>query len=250
MEGLEVTSLNWQQCYRFALYCGLSLSSVAPACPQLSRILKGPDAAPSSSGADAGKIGSGLKEALAQATGGAVQSTGRTDGYFKNEAIKILMPDQLKMVEKGARMAGMSGPMDEFVLSMNRAAEQAAPAAKPIFLAAIQSMTFEDAHKILSGSDTAATDYFRGKTTAELTEAFRPKVAEAMQGVGVVGKYQELTKSVPAMPFAKPASFDLENYVVSKAIEGLFHMVGEGEKNIRKDPAGQASALLREVFGH
>ena len=242
--------MNWKRCYRFVLYCSVSLSIVAPASAQLGGILKGPGAAPSSTGTDGGKVASGLKEALALATDSAVHSTGQTDGYFKNEAIKILMPEKLKMVEKGVRMAGMSGQMDEFVLSMNRAAEQAAPTAKPIFLAAIQSMTFEDAHKILNGSDTAATDYFRGKTTTTLTEAFKPRVADAMQGAGVTGKYQELMKSVPAMPFGKPVSFDLESYVVAEAIKGLFYMVGEGEKSIRKDPAGQASAILREVFGH
>ena len=132
------------------------------------------------------KIAGGLKEALTKSTGTAVASTGRVDGYFKNQAIKILLPSQLQTVGKGMRMMGMGAQLDELELSMNRAAEQAAPAAKQIFINAITKMTFDDARKILSGGNTAATDYFKKTSTAELTQAFTPAA------LGESGTYLDL----------------------------------------------------------
>jgi hypothetical protein len=123
------------------------------------------------------KIAAGLKEALTIGAGNAVSQTGRVDGYFANAAIKILMPEKLRTLEKGLRAAGQGAKVDEFILSMNRAAERAAPQAKDIFWGAIKEMTFEDARKIFSGGDTAATEYFKSKTTGKLTTAFRPIVA-------------------------------------------------------------------------
>ncbi len=138
------------------------------------------------------KIGSGLKEALKVGTENTVNLTGKTDGYFLNQAIKILMPEKLQTLEKGLRMVGYGSQVDEFVLGMNRAAEQAAPYAKQIFWDAIGEMTFEDARKILSGNDTAATQYFKGKTTGKLTAAFQPVVEKSMNKVGVTKQYNEL----------------------------------------------------------
>ena len=126
---------------------------------------------------------SGLKEALRIGSGNAVSLNGKVDGYFKNAAIKILMPEKLKSLEKGLRLAGQSRQVDEFVLSMNRAAEKAARFAKDIFWGAIKRMTFSDATRILKGGDTAATDYFRGATTEELTTAFQPIVTESMESL-------------------------------------------------------------------
>ena len=140
------------------------------------------------------KIAAGLKEALRIGTDHATTLTGKPDGYFRNAAIKILMPDQLHAFEKGLRVFGFGPQVDEFVLSMNRAAERAAPQAKNIFLGAIAQMTFADAQQILSGGETAATDYFRSKTTAELTAAFRPQVEQAMNEVGVTRQYKDLVQ--------------------------------------------------------
>jgi hypothetical protein len=195
------------------------------------------------------KIGSGLKEALQIGTEHAVKLTGKTDGYFMNQVIKILMPEKLRTFEKGLRAVGYGPQVDEFILSMNRAAERAAPSAKQFFWDAIGEMTFEDVKKVLSGHDTAATDYFKGKTTNKLTDVFKPIVSNAMNDVGVTRQYKELVGRYENIPFMKKESFDLDQYVVTKALDGLFLMVGEEEKKIRKNPAARTTDLLKEVFG-
>ena len=194
-------------------------------------------------------IVSGLKEALQVGTQNAVNLTGKTDGYFKNQTIKILMPEKLRTLETGLRAVGYGPKVDEFVLSMNRAAERAAPSAKQIFWDAIGAMSFDDARKILSGGDTAATEYFRAKTTDKLTAAFRPIVEEATNEVGVTRQYKDLVGRYQVIPFAKSESLDVDGYVVDKALAGLFHVVAEEEKKIRTNPAARVTDLLKEVFG-
>jgi hypothetical protein len=132
---------------------------------------------------------------------------------------------------------------------MNRAAERAAPAAKQIFWDAIGAMTFDDAQKILKGSETAATEYFRGKTSDKLTAAFRPTVEQATNEVGVTRQYKELVGRYQAIPFAKSESLDVDHYVVTKALDGLFRVLGEEEKKIRTNPTARVTDLLKEVFG-
>lgn len=195
------------------------------------------------------KIVSGLKEALSVGTDNAVKSTGRVDGYLLNEAIKVLMPEKLRTLERGLRAVGYGPKVDEFVVSMNRAAEKAAPHAKEIFLKALREMSFEDARKILSGGETAATQYFKLKTSDSLTAAFRPVVEKSMKEVGVTQQYRQLTGLGSNIPFMKTQAFDLDSYVVSKALDGLFHVLGEEERKIRKNPAARVTALLKEVFG-
>ena len=195
------------------------------------------------------KVASGLKEALQVGTENAVKLTGKPDGYFKNEAIKILMPEKLRTFEKGLRAVGYGPQVDEFVLSMNRAAERAAPAAKSIFWDAIKQMTFDDARKIFGGGDTAATDYFREKTSEKLTTAFRPIVEQAMNEVGATRQYKELVGQAKSIPFLRTQALDIDQYVVGKALDGLFHVLGEEEKKIRKNPAARVTSLLKEVFG-
>ena len=223
------------------------LLTALPASAQLDQILKGLGIGQKSGLSDV-KIGSGLKEALKIGTQNAVNLTGRLDGYFVNQAIKILMPEKLQTMEKGLRAVGLGPQVDEFVLSMNRAAERAAPAAKSIFWDAIGEMTFEDARKILAGSDTAATDYFKAKTTDKLTGAFKPAVDQAMNEVGVTRQYKELVGQFQSIPFMKSESLDIDHYVVTKALGGLFYVVGEEEKKIRTNPAARVTDLLKEVF--
>ncbi len=234
---------------RILFVAGIILLTTFPASAQLDRVLKGLGGGEKGSGLSDAKIGSGLKEALKIGTENAVGFTGKTDGYFLNQAIKILMPEKLKTFEKGLRAVGYGPQVDEFVLSMNRAAEKAAPFAKQIFWDAIGEMTFEDVRKILSGNDTAATDYFKGKTTNPLTNVFKPIVSNAMNEVGVTRQYKELVGRYDSIPFVKKESFDLDQYVVSKALDGLFYMVGQEEKKIRKNPAARTTDLLKEVFG-
>ena len=197
-----------------------------------------------------GDIVAGLKEALQVGTTNTVDLTGKVDGYFSNAAIKILLPKQLEPVESGLRLLGQGDKVDEFILAMNRAAEKAAPGAKDIFWNAIKSMSFDDARRILSGGDTAATDYFRAKTSDALTAAFRPVVADSMKDVGVVQQYKQLQSAYESVPLASALpSVDIESYVVAKALDGLFYVLGQQEKEIRTNPSAQVTSLLKKVFG-
>jgi len=194
------------------------------------------------------KVADGLKEALRVGTDNAVRSAGRMDGYFRNAAIRILMPRQLRPLEQGLRAVGREDIVDEFVLAMNRAAERAAPYAKDIFVDAILEMTFDDARRIFSGGDTAATDYFRAKTSERLVEAFRPVVEDAMNDVGATRQYKEIVGRYRFLSVRGDA-MDIDGYVVAKGLDGLFHILGEEEKKIRRDPAARVTRILRDVFG-
>jgi hypothetical protein len=194
------------------------------------------------------RIAEGLKEALRVGTNKAVKLVGREGGYFDNEAIKIVMPKNLRMFETGLRTIGYGPKVDEFVLSMNRAAEKAAPRAKKIFGNAILAMSIDDARQILSGGDTAATEYFRGATSEDLSAEFKPVVQHTMNQVGVTPQYRELLGGYKNIPFANSPKLDINNYVVAKSLDGLFYMVGEEEKKIRKNPAARVTDLLKQVF--
>jgi hypothetical protein len=220
-----------------------------PAGAQWDKLLKGLGGQGSAgAGLSDAKIGAGLKEALQVATEKTVSLTGKTDGYFANQAIKILMPEKLRSFETGLRAVGYGGQIDELVLGMNRAAERAAPQAKQIFFDAIGDMSFDDARKLLNGGDTAATEYFRGKTTPRLTTAFRPVVEQSMSQVGVSRQYKDLVGRFDSIPFAKSQAFDLDGYVVDRGLGGLFAVLGEQEKQIRTNPTARATDLLKEVF--
>jgi hypothetical protein len=233
------------------LLWALVLLSAAPVSAQLDQILKEVEtySRPGVGTSPDAKIGAALKQALQVGTENAVKLTGRPDGYFSNKAIKILMPDRLRTVEKGLRTVGYGGEVDKLVLSMNRAAERAAPEAKKIFWDAIGKMTIDDAQRILNGTPTAATDYFKDKTSASLTLTFRPIVDRAMDEVGTTRQYNELLSQAKAIPFLKTGSYDLDRYVVGKALDGLFRVVGDEERKIRSDPAARVTALMKEVFG-
>jgi Protein of unknown function (DUF4197) len=196
------------------------------------------------------KIASGLKQALQVGSENAVKIVGKPNGYFGNPAIKIEMPKDLHLLESGVRELGFGPKIDEFILSMNRSAETAAPAARKIFIDAIFAMTFEDAKRILSGDNTAATQYFKEKTTGRLTDAFTPVVKRTMSENGVVKQYDSLTEQYKNIPFAKSQSLDIDHYVVSKALDGLFYELGEQEKQIRTNPAARTTDLLKDVFSH
>ena len=225
------------------------LVMAGPAGAQWDKLLKGLGGQGSAgAGLSDAKIGAGLKEALQVATEKTVSLTGKTDGYFANQAIKILMPEKLRSFETGLRAVGYGGQIDELVLGMNRAAERAAPQARQIFFDAIGDMSFDDARKLLNGGDTAATEYFRGKTTPRLTTAFRPVVEQSMSQVGVSRQYKDLVGRFDSIPFAKSQAFDLDGYVVDRGLGGLFTVLGEQEKQIRTNPTARATDLLKEVF--
>lgn len=201
------------------------------------------------SGLDDSTIASGLKDALSVGTKNAVSLVSKLNGYFGNEAIKILMPDNVQKVAELAGKMGFQKQVDDFILSMNRAAEKAAPKAASHFAEAIKAMTIEDARKILSGNDTAATEYFKSKTSSKLYDEFKPIITQSMNEVGVTRSYNAMTAKVPSTPFTKPESVDLNHHVTTKALDGLFYMVGQEEKKIRTNPAARTTDLLKKVFG-
>jgi hypothetical protein len=236
---------------RTLVAAALLLAAVTPASAQFDKVLKGLGglSTGSGSGLTDAKIGSGLQEALKVGTENAVLQTGAPDGFLKNQAIKILMPPPLQSMEQPLRLVGYGPQIDEFIVSMNRAAEKAVPFAKEIFWDAIGQMSFDDARKILNGNDTAATDYFKSKTSKKLQTAFRPPVETVMADVGVTRQYNDLIGKYQSVPFAQSISFDINQYVTEKATDGIFFVVGQEEKKIRTNPAARANDLLKEVFG-
>ncbi len=216
----------------------------------LSREVLGPSGQGSS--LDDTTIVKGLKEALATGTERAVTEVAKPDGYFGNQLIKILLPAKIQQAADVMGALGYQQLVDELVLSMNRAAEKAAPKAAGFFGDAIRQMTVEDARGILSGGDTAATRFFEEKTRSRLFEAFKPAVTTSMDQVGTARAYKEMVGTygnLPAASLVGLPSLDLDTYVTNKALDGLFLMVGEEEKKIRTNPAAQTTELLKKVFG-
>ncbi len=191
----------------------------------------------------------GFKQALSIGTEKAVQTVSKPDGYFGNQAIKIQLPDTMQKVVDILGKFGMQKQVDDFTLSMNRAAEKAAPQAASIFGAAIKDMGIEDAQKIYSGGDTAATEFFKGKTSEQIFSAFKPIISSSMQEVGTTALFNDIMSKYNAMPFVPKKSIDIEEYVTNEAMDGLFTMVGEEEKSIRTNPAARTTDLLKSIFG-
>jgi len=195
------------------------------------------------------KIIRGLKQALEIGTENAVAEVSRIDGYYKNPNIKIPLPKTVQKVEIVMMAMGYGPQVEEFSRTMNRAAERAAPEAKALFWDAVTEMSFEDASTILNGRDDEATLYFEDKTRGRLHQLFMPVVHAAMEEIGVTRTYQEVHKKLSTIPFADRLNLDLDEYVTEKALDGLFYMVAEEERKIRKDPAARVTKLLRNVFG-
>jgi hypothetical protein len=194
---------------------------------------------------------SGLKEALSVGTAKAVKLVSVENGYLRNEAIKILLPEKIQKMSEILREAGFNKEVDAFVLSMNRAAEKAAPKAKPIFVDAVKGMNIQDARNILNGNNTAATEYFKDKTSNKLSAAFRPVISSNMNKVGVTKSYKALkNKYLSLLPLSTAESIDLDHYVTEKALDGLFHMLGQEEAKIRANPAARTTEILKKVFAN
>ncbi len=202
----------------------------------------------SASEPDVATVIAGLKEALSVGTANAVASVSRVNGYFGNAAIKIPLPEKIRSAANTLSSLGMQKQVDEFVLSMNRAAERAAPRAKELFIDAVKQMTFQDARSILTGNDTAATDYLKARTSDQLAAAFTPIVSAAMNDVGVTRAYKRLMDKAISFHLVRAEDVDLTRHVTTRALEGLFRTVGEEEKKIRKDPAARVTELLKKVF--
>lgn len=195
------------------------------------------------------EIVSGLKEALINGSQSAVNLLGKENGFLNHPQLKIPMPEKLQTVESGLRKLGQDKIADQFVLSMNRAAEQATPKAMAIFTNTIKSMSIEDAYGILKGHDNAATEYLKSKGGGQLQQQFLPIVKTATSNVGVTQNYKSLIDNLGMMSkFIDVESLDLDKYVTDKAIDGLFSLVAKEEKLIRENPTARTTELLKKVF--
>jgi hypothetical protein len=195
-------------------------------------------------------IVAGLKQALTLGAQKSAAKLSAQDGFFKDAAVKILLPEQAQKVEKTLRSLGMGKLVDDAVASMNHAAEDASKSAAPIFVNAIKTMTVTDGVNILRGPDTAATAYLRHSTTPELTKSYRPVIDSALEKTGATKYWKDVFDTYNKLPttFSK-VDPDLSSYVTTKAINGVFYYVAQEEILIRKDPAAQVTDLLKKVFG-
>ncbi|HAN39503.1 MAG TPA: DUF4197 domain-containing protein [Chitinophagaceae bacterium] len=193
-------------------------------------------------------VAEGLKQALSQGVNRGTSQLASVDGFLKNAAVKVLLPPELQQVEQSLRKLGMGNLVDDAITSMNRAAEDAAGQAAPIFINAIKQMTIQDGFAILKGSDTSATSYLRNKTTAPLTDAFRPVIQGSLEKVGATKYWTTMINAYNKVSFKK-VNPDLAGYVTDKALYGVFYQVAQEEVNIRKNPVARTTDLLKKVFG-
>lgn len=193
-------------------------------------------------------VASGLKEALSVGAEKAGKNLSSLNGYFSNAAIKILMPDEAKKVEQKLRAIGLGKQVDEAILSMNRAAEDAAKSATPIFVNAIKEMSIQDAMGILKGGDHSATDYLKNTTTAALTSSFRPVIEQSLEKVDATKYWNTVFSAYNRFAIDK-VNPDLSAFVTEKALYGIFFQVAQEEQQIRKNPVARTSELLKKVFG-
>ena len=191
----------------------------------------------------------GLKQALSEGAGAAVGKLGVENGFFGNQSVRIPLPPSLQKAESVMRMMGMKRQADDLVLAMNRAAEMAVAEAKPLLVDAVKRMTVQDAKGILTGGDTAATDYFRRTTSAPLAQRFLPIVKQATAKVGLAEQYNSIAGQGAKLGLVKEDQATIEQYVTKKALDGLYLMIAEEEKALRKNPVGASADIVRKVFG-
>ena len=194
------------------------------------------------------EITKGLKEALINGASKGSQMVSQVNGYFGNPEIKIPFPPDVKRVEDQARQIGLGKQVDEFVLALNRGAEDAAKEAAPIFIDAIKAMTVQDALGILKGQPDAATQYLRKTTSIQLAEKFKPVVQNSLNKVNATKYYGDIVGNYNRIPFVQKVNPDLNAYATDMAIQGLFIMIAKEEKNIRQDPLARSSDILKKVF--
>ena len=191
----------------------------------------------------------GVRAALERGATAAVALLGRTGGFLNNPKVRIPLPGILDDAAGLLRMTGQQQRVDELVTAMNRAAEMAVPQAKNLLVNAVKAMSVEDARQILTGGDDSVTRFFAGKTRASLSVTFLPTVTRATQKVSLAGKYNAVAGKAAGFGLLKKEDANIEQYVTAKALDGLYLMIGEEERKIRRDPVGTGSALLQKVFG-
>lgn len=218
------------------VFAAVVMAWLAPAMGQLERITEK-------------EAVSGLKAALEKGSQAAVTALGRADGFLGNPKVKIPLPESLTRAESLMRRVGMGKYADELIVAMNRAAEEAVPEAKQLFIDSVRKMTVQDAKGILTGGDTAGTGYFRRATEAQLHQRFLPIVSRATARVGVAEKYETYAGKAARVGLVKKEDADLDEYVTKKALDALYLTVAEEEKQIRKDPVGTGTSIIKKVFG-
>jgi hypothetical protein len=209
---------------------------------------------PAASGAQAASLSesdaaSGIRTALERGALSAVALLGKADGFLGNPKVRIPLPGYLEDAGKLLRKVGQGKRVDELVISMNRAAEQAVPEAKTLLVQAAKGVTVDDALRIVRGGDTSVTDYFAGKTRTLLGERFLPIVTRATERVALADKYNAMAERASRFGLVKPEDANLQQHVTGKALDGLYLMIGEEERKIRRNPTATGSAILRRVFG-
>jgi hypothetical protein len=190
-----------------------------------------------------------LKSALDRGTRAAVAQLGRVNGFLADARVKIALPESLRGAEKNMRRFGMAKYADELIMTLNRAAEAAVPEAQQLFIDSLRQMSVQDAKGILTGGDTAGTAYFRRTTADELSARFLPIVRRSTERVGLAQKYNQYAAKGVRVGLIEAEDANLDDYVTRKALDGLYFMVAEEERKIRKDPVGTASSLIKKVFG-
>lgn len=242
---LKSLKFNMRKSLSFSIIIFLLLASCTAA--DLNRIL---EAAGGQGPLTQSEVSSGLKEALVQGISKGADKASVTDGFFKNELIKILLPEDARRVESTLRQIGLGSEVDRALLAINRGAEKAAIEAKPIFISAIRQLTIQDAFAILRGEPDAATAFLRRTTETQLIELFQPRIQESLNEVGATKYYSDIATTYNAIPLTnRKIDPDLNSYVTNRAIDGLFKLIAEEELNIRKDPLARTTALMRRVFG-
>lgn len=195
------------------------------------------------------EVSQGLKEALIQGISKGADQASATDGFFKNELIKILLPEDARRVENTLRQMGLGAEVDRALLTINRGAEKAAMEAKPIFISAIRQLTIQDSFNILKGEPDAATQFLRRTTESQLISLFQPRIQESLDEVGATRYYGDIANAYNAIPLTnRKIDPDLNAYVTQRAIDGLFLLVAQEEKNIRENPMERTTALMKRVF--
>lgn len=190
-----------------------------------------------------------LKAALERGAQIAVKQLGTTDGFLANDKVRIGLPDVLEKAAPILRTVGRGAQLDELVTSMNHAAENAVALAQPLLMQAIRSMTLQDAQRILQGGENAVTDYFASRTRTPLGQKFQPVVSKALDKLAITKQYNDLTTKASKLGLIQGQAVTVQDHVTQRALDGLYFVIGEEERRIRKDPVGTGSALLRKVFG-
>lgn len=229
---------------KIALICMIPFMFVINGCAELQTIV---DNMPEMGGTNL-EVASGLKQALEFGVVEGVDILGEKDGFFRDQAVKILLPNELQKVDQTLRQIGLGALADEGLKVLNRAAEDAVIEAKPIFVSAITGLTFQDAMGILTGNDHAATFYLKNKTTAQLTSAFQPKIQNSLDKVGANEIWSQIIQKYNSVPLVQPVNPNLTEYVTQKTIDGLFVKVGNKEKEIRTNLGARTTPLLQRVF--